>query len=67
MTEKKLSKAKQVMPRIKALEVGESVAFPIEWLDTVRVSASKCNAIYGGSRSTRLDTAERIIYVERKE
>lgn len=54
------------MPKIKALEVGNSVAFPIEWMDTVRAQTSKCNAIFGGSRSTRLETPERKIYVDRK-
>lgn len=66
MSGKALSRAKNVMPRIKALEVGESVAFPIEWMDTVRAQTSKCNAIHGGARSTRTETEERKIYVERK-
>lgn len=66
MSEKIVSRARDVMPRIKALEVGQSVAFPIEWMDTVRAQTSKCNAIHGGTRSTRTETAERKIYVERK-
>lgn len=66
MSGKVLSRAKDVMPKIKALEVGESVSFPIEWMDTVRAQTSKCNAIYGGSRSTRMETEERKIYVDRK-
>lgn len=66
MSEKVLSRAKDVMPKIKALEVGESVSFPIEWLDTVRAQTSKCNAINGGVRSTRMETEERKIYVDRK-
>lgn len=63
----RISRAKNVMPRIKALAVGETIFFPIEWMDTVRAQTSKCNAIYGGMRSTRLDTADRKIYVDRKE
>lgn len=65
MTEKTISRAKNVMPKIKTLAIGESVAFPIEWMDTVRSQTSKCNAINGGSRSTRMDTSERLIYVTR--
>lgn len=66
MSGKVLSRAKDVMPKIKALEVGESVSFPIEWIDTVRAQTSKCNAINGGVRSTRMETEERKIYVDRK-
>lgn len=66
MSGKILSRAKDVMPKIKALEVGESVSFPIEWMDTVRAQTSKCNAINGGVRSTRMETEERKIYVDRK-
>ena len=66
MSGKVLSRAKDVMPKIKALEVGESVSFPIEWMDTVRAQTSKCNAIKGGVRSTRMETEERKIYVDRK-
>ncbi len=66
MSEKVQSRAKDVMPKIKALAVGESVSFPIEWMDTVRAQTSKCNAINGGVRSTRMETEERKIYVDRK-
>lgn len=66
MSGKILSRAKDVMPKIKALGVGESVSFPIEWIDTVRAQTSKCNAINGGVRSTRMETGERKIYVDRK-
>lgn len=67
MTEKVQSKRKNVMSRIKELKVGEAVSFPIEWMDTVRVEASKANALFGGKRSTRMDVIERLIYVERAE
>lgn len=66
MSEKVQSRAKNVLPKIKALEVGETVSFPIEWLDTVRAQTSKCNAIYGGVRATHLETEKRKIHVERK-
>lgn len=66
MSEKNVSRARDVMPKIKALEVGQTVAFPIEWIDTVRAQTSKCNAIHGGMRSTRMETEERLIYVDRK-
>ncbi|WP_277064552.1 hypothetical protein [Prevotella aurantiaca] len=56
-----------MMSRIKALEVGEAVYFPIEWMDTVRAQASKANALLGGKRSTRIEVGERLIYVERSE
>ena len=67
MTEKVQSKRKNVMSRIKALEVGEAVYFPIEWMDTVRAQASKANALLGGKRRTRIEVGERLIYVERSE
>lgn len=67
MAEKLQSKAKNVLQRIKALEVGEAICFPIDWMDTVRVQASKANALLGGKRSTRLETENRVIYVERSE
>ena len=66
MSEKIISRTQKVMPRIKSMKVGDVISFPIEWMDTVRAQTSKCNAIQGGSRSTRLETAERLIYVERK-
>lgn len=66
MSEKVLSRAKNVMPKIKALKVGESVGFPIEWMDTVRAQTSKCNTIYGGARSTRCESQLRKIFVDRK-
>lgn len=62
-----ISRARHVMPRIKAMEVGQTISFPIEWMDTVRVQTSKCNALCGGKRSTKLETEERKIYVVRKE
>ena len=67
MEEKITSRARQVLPKIKALTIGESVSFPIEWMDTVRAQTSKCNALSGGKRVTRLATDERLIYVDRKE
>ena len=66
MAEITTSRAKEVMPKIKALEPGESISFPIEWIDTVRAQTSKCNAVLGGMRSTRLEKPERKIYVDRK-
>lgn len=62
----KSSRARNVLPKIKALKVGDTVAFPIEWMDTVRAQTSKCNALHGGVRATRQDTPARLIYVERK-
>lgn len=67
MAKKTQSKRKNVMSKIKALEVGEAVSFPIEWMDTVRAQASKANALFGGKRSTRMEVGERLIYVERAE
>lgn len=58
-------RAKNVMPKIRELNIGETTSFPIEWMDTVRAQTSKCNALYGGFRSTRLETSERKIYVKR--
>lgn len=67
MAEKIISRAQDVLPKIKALAVGDSISFPIGWMDTVRAQTSKCNALLGGRRSTRLEVDERLIYVDRKE
>lgn len=65
MHEKFKTKASQVMPKIRDLMKGEAVVFPIEWMETVRVQTSKCNAIMGGKRRTYIDKEEKVIYVER--
>lgn len=62
---KKLPRVRMVMPRIKELNVGETIEFPIEWMDTVRSQTSKCNALLGGKRSTRLEVEDRKICVTR--
>lgn len=67
MTEKAVPKVRKVMPQIRAMSVGDTLSFPIEWMDTVRSQTSKTNALLGGKRSTRLEVDERLIYVERTE
>lgn len=63
--ERKISKARNVLTKIRALKPGDTVSFPIEWMDTVRAQSSKCNAIYGGRRATSVDSDKRLIHVER--
>lgn len=52
---------------IRGLEVGMSVSFPIEWIDTVRAQTSKCNLIMPGRRITSTNKEARIIEVKRIE
>ena len=66
MDEKRPNRAKGVLPRLKAMKTGDTIYFPIEWMDTVRAQTSKCNLLYGGRRSTRVDSVNRRIYVDRK-
>ena len=61
-----MSRTQKVLPKIKAMKVGDVISFPIEWIDTVRAQTSKCNAIQGGVRSTYMNKSDRKIYVERK-
>ncbi len=63
----KESRAKKVLPMIRGLEVGMSVSFPIEWIDTVRAQTSKCNLIMPGRRITSTNKEARIIEVKRIE
>ncbi len=65
MTSNTRSRASQVLPRIKAMEIGDEISFPIEWLDTVRTQTSKVNTLYMGNRVTRLDRINRKIHVIR--
>ena len=67
MMKKQRNRASQVLPRIKAMEVGDDICFPIEWMDTVRAQTSKCNLLFYGERSTRVSRDDRKIYVTRTE
>ena len=67
MEVKKRSKARHVMARLRAMQVGDIISFPLEWMDTVRVQASRCNLLNGGKRSTFVSHNERSINVKRVE
>lgn len=60
---KRPSRASQVMPKIRALAVGESVSFPIEWIDTVRTQACKCSMLTMERRRVQASPQERVVYV----
>lgn len=60
-----MSRIKNIMGRIRNMEIGEIVEFPIEWKVSVQVTMSNCNAIYGGKRFSRKDDIKRVIRVFR--
>lgn len=51
---------------ISSLNVGDAAEFPIEKIDSVRTLTSKCNAINGGQRCTKMNRINRTITVYRK-
>lgn len=65
MNEKSTSRTSEVLEKIKALEVGETISFPSSWMSIVRAQAYKVSAVLGGIRATRLVAPEKLIYVTR--
>ena len=53
--------------QIVELNVGESVAFPIEKMKTIRAQASELNCIMQRVYATKLNQENRTIVVTRKE
>ena len=55
----------KIRPALVALEVGESVSFPISRLKSVRTQASELGAIYNRQFKTRTDREKHTITVKR--
>ena len=58
---------KKMRTQIVGLNVGESVAFPIEKMKTIRAQTSELNCIMQRVYATRLNRDDRTIVVIRKE
>ena len=58
---------KKMRRQIVELNVGESVAFPIEKMKTIRAQTSELNCIMQRVYATRLNRDDRTIVVIRKE
>lgn len=55
----------KIRPALIAMEVGNTISFPIERLKSVRTQASELGAIYERQFKTRTDRIARIIEVTR--
>ena len=55
----------KIRPAIEALEINQEVAFPIDQLRTVRVTASDLGLIHGRVFKTSTDRDERTVTVKR--
>lgn len=55
----------KIRPLLLNLKVGESVAFPISRLKSVRTQASELGAIYERQFTTKMDRQERTVTVSR--
>ncbi len=55
----------KIRPALVALEVGESVSFPISRLKSVRTQASELGAIYNRQFKTKTDRENQTITVKR--
>lgn len=55
----------KIRPALVALEVGDTVTFPISRLKSVRTQASELGAIYNRKFKTRTDREKHTITVKR--
>lgn len=55
----------KIRPALVALEVGDTVTFPISRLKSVRTQASELGAIYNRQFKTRTDREKHTITVKR--
>ena len=62
-----IERPKKMRAQIVELNVGESVAFPIEKMKTIRAQTSELNCIMQRVYATRLNRDDRTIVVIRKE
>ena len=62
-----IERQKKMRTQSGELNVGESVAFPIEKRKTIRAQTSELNCIMQGVYATKLNRDDRTIIVTRKE
>ena len=62
-----IERPKKMRPQIVELNVGESVAFPIEKMKTIRAQTSELNCIMQRVYATKLNRDDSTIIVTRKE
>ena len=62
-----IERPKKMRTPIVELNVGESVAFPIEKMKTIRAQTSELNCIMQRVYATKLNRDDRTIVVTRKE
>ena len=62
-----IERPKKMRTQIVELNEGESVAFPIEKMKTIRAQTSELNCIMQRVYATRLNREDRTIVVTRKE
>ena len=62
-----IERPKKMRKQIIELNVGESVAFPIEKMKTIRAQTSELNCIMQRVYATKLNRDDRTIVVTRKE
>lgn len=55
----------KILPVLTALEIGDTVSFPISRLKSVRTQASELGVIYNRQFKTKTDREKRVIIVKR--
>lgn len=65
--QQKIQQKNQVKSKIRELEVGDTIAFPIAKTPTVRTSASEIGLMLMRRYSTFTDRSESSVYVTRLE
>ena len=55
----------KIRPVLTALEIGDTVSFPISRLKSVRTQASELGVIYNRQFKTKTDRETRVIIVKR--
>lgn len=55
----------KIRPVLTALEIGDTVSFPITRLKSVRTQASELGVIYNRQFKTKTDREKRVIIVKR--
>ena len=55
----------KIRPVLTALEIGDTVSFPISRLKSVRTQASELGVIYNRQFKTKTDREKRVIIVKR--
>ena len=56
----------KVRPMLENMEIGQTLAFDIAKMKSIRTQCSEIGVILNRQYTTRIDRADRKIYVERK-